>query len=79
MPDLVTALTTAPEVRPNSASNWLVMTWNSWIASIGVRACMPGALPDDVVVVVAAVDRVVVVARILAVDADRSRCRTTRC
>ena len=31
----------------------------------------PGALPDDVVVVVAAVDRVVVVSRILAVDADR--------
>ena len=31
----------------------------------------PRALPDHVVVVVAAVDRVVVVARILAVDADR--------
>src|SRR6185503_12296473 len=31
----------------------------------------PGALPDDVVVVVAAVQHVVVVARILAVDADR--------
>ena len=31
----------------------------------------PGALPDDVVVVVAPVDRVVVVSRVLAVDADR--------
>ena len=45
LPALVTALTTAPDVRPNSASNWLVMTWNSWIASIGVRACMPARCP----------------------------------
>ena len=29
VPAFVTALMTAPAVRPNSASNWLVMTWNS--------------------------------------------------
>ena len=45
VPLLVMALTTAPVVRPNSASYWLVSTWNSWIASSGVRAWVPARWP----------------------------------
>ena len=45
VPFLMTALMTAPVVRPNSASNWPVRTWNSCTASIGVRACMPARWP----------------------------------
>ena len=33
VPDLVTTLTTPPEVRPNSGANELVTTWNSCTAS----------------------------------------------
>jgi hypothetical protein len=29
VPDFVTALITAPDARPNSASNWFVSTWTS--------------------------------------------------
>ena len=45
VPLLMTALTTAPVVRPYSASYCPVRTWNSWTASIGVRACMPARWP----------------------------------
>jgi hypothetical protein len=38
-------LSTPPTERPNSASNWVVRTWNSWIASIGVRAWAPARAP----------------------------------
>ena len=39
------ALMIAPVVRPNSASYWFVMTWNSATASSGVRACDPARCP----------------------------------
>ena len=47
------------------------MTWNSWIGLDRGPRLRAGALADDVVVVVAAVQHVVVVARILAVHRDR--------
>jgi len=46
VPDLVIALTTAPLARPNSASYMLVRTWNSWMASSGVRTCAPELVPS---------------------------------
>ena len=46
VPCLVMAFTTAPVVRPNSASNWLVRTWNSCTASIGIRAWGPAHWPE---------------------------------
>ena len=60
VPDLVTALMTAPDARPHSASNWLVMICTSWIDSLAarrlaadVRAALlvgvVGAVEDDVV------------------------------
>jgi hypothetical protein len=45
VPLFVIALTIAPVVRPNSASYWLVRTWNSWIASSGVLAWVPARWP----------------------------------
>ena len=41
VPDLVTALMTAPDARPYSASNWLVMIWTSWIDSFAARVWPP--------------------------------------
>jgi len=43
---LVTALTTAPPARPNSASYIDVITWNSWIDSSAVRTCAPALVPS---------------------------------
>ncbi|MXW34481.1 MAG: hypothetical protein F4Z60_02365 [Chloroflexi bacterium] len=45
MPRLVTALTTAPLERPNSASNWPLMTWNSCTDSIAILTWLPRAPP----------------------------------
>ena len=46
VPALLTALTMAPLARPYSASYMLVRTWNSWIASSGVRTCAPELVPS---------------------------------
>ena len=46
VPALVTALTMAPLARPHSALYMLVMTWNSWTASSGVRTCAPELVPS---------------------------------
>ena len=45
MPRFVTALTTAPLERPNSASNWLLMTWNSETVSIATLTWLPPLPP----------------------------------
>ena len=45
MPCLETELTTPPEAMPNSASNWLVSSWNSCTASTGIRAWAPPLPP----------------------------------
>ncbi len=45
VPCFVIASTTAPVVRANSASNWLVRTRNSWIASRGGRTWLPARCP----------------------------------
>ncbi len=45
VPCLETELTTPPEAMPNSASNWLVSSWNSCTASTGIRACAPPLPP----------------------------------
>ena len=36
---------TAPRARPNSASNWFVITWNSWTDSRGTRVWPPAQVP----------------------------------
>jgi len=71
VPDFDTALTTPPEDAPNSASNWLVSSWNSW-DRFDRRARLRAAVAAvERVVVAGAVERVVDVLRALAVDADR--------
>ena len=45
VPCLVIELTIAPRARPNSASNWLVRTWNSDTDSSGTRTWPPAPDP----------------------------------
>ena len=67
MPDFVITLTTAPELRPYSASKVLLMTRNSSIAS-GVGWI--GGQVDELIVGVAAIDAEVVGAPAATVDGD---------
>ena len=45
VPCFVIELTMAPRTRPNSASNWLLNTWNSCTDSSGTRTCPPAPEP----------------------------------
>ena len=46
VPRFVIELTTAPLARPNSASNWFVITWNSSTDSRATRVCPPAEVPE---------------------------------